>query len=62
MEYKELEEKLLEEFRVLWEEWKVSKNVKMEIIENESKKFLIKAIISKSYLAGLDRAQEIINK
>jgi len=62
MNYKELEKKLLKEYRVLWTDWKMLDNNKMRRVENKSAKSLIKMLIGEAFRAGLNRASEIINK
>jgi len=62
MKYKELEKQLLKDFRVLWTDWKMLDDNKMKRVENKSAKYLLTSVIEKAFMAGLDRAKEIINK
>jgi len=52
MNYKELEKKLLKEYKVFWTDWKMLDNNKMRRVENKNAKYLIRSLIMKAYKAS----------
>lgn len=62
MTIQETTEKLLKEYKVLWTDWKILDNNKMERVENESAKWLMSQLIGKAFEAGFERAEQIIDE
>ncbi len=62
MTIQETTEKLLKEYKVLWTDWKILDNNKMERVENESAKWLMSQLINKAFEAGFKRAEQIIDE